>query len=463
MNDRVDPALIRLAAVLMVGGIASLLNTTIVGVSLDTIGTDLRASVAEVQWAASGYLLALAVVVPTMAFLVDRIGGRRLWRISLVLFTVSSLLCGAAWSATSLIVFRVLQGFGGGLILPLLQTILATAAGPNRLGRVMALVAVPGQLAPLLGPILGGMLIDGPGWRWVFWISVPLCVLALVLSWRKLPEVVPATDRQPLDLGGLALLCPGLALLLYGSTRLTASAGVLAAGLPVGAGLVLLCWYVLHTRRRTVPLVDLKLFRFRSFGLASALMLLAGASIFGPMVLLPVFYQQVHGASGMETGLLLAPLAIGTMAALPTAGKLTDRLGPRPLLVTGMAIASIGTVPFVVAPTADHVLLGTALFIRGLGLGLATVPITAAAYSQLPAELIPQGTTLISIVQRIGGSFGTALLLTLLHSRIASGSSVEQAHGFTLACTLGLSLIALIPAAFMPRPATAESTPNARN
>jgi EmrB/QacA subfamily drug resistance transporter len=448
--DSLDPSLLRLAAVLMTGGLASLLNTTIVGIALHDARTALGADDNEIQWVATAYLLTLAVVVPTMPWAVRRIGAPALWRGSLLIFAIASLLCGTAWSLTSLIVFRVLQGIGGGLILPLLQTILATAAGPQRLGRVMALVAVPGQLAPLLGPLLGGILIDGPGWRWVFWISVPLTVFAFALSWRRLPESVP-TEPRPLDVRGLLLLCPGLAVLLYGCTELTASADTANTWAPISIGTVLLGLYAVHAHRRRHPLLDLRLFGNRSFALACGLMMVAGASIFGPMVLLPLFYQQIRGAAGMETGLLLAPLALGTMAALPLAGRLTDRFGPRPLLLVGLVTTAVGTLPLVLTPSAGDTIMSIALFARGAGLAFATVPITTAAYSSLASPDIPGATTLLSVIQRIGGSFGTAFLLSVLDRQFANGDSPEQAYGIAFGCTLVLSLIALLPAGLLPR------------
>ncbi|WP_214417286.1 DHA2 family efflux MFS transporter permease subunit [Sphaerisporangium fuscum] len=449
-SDPLDPNLLRLAAVLMVGGLASLLNTTIVGVALDDARAALAADTEQIQWVATAHLLTLAVVVPTMPWALSRVGARSLWRASLLIFAVASLLCGAAWSTSSLIVFRILQGIGGGLILPVLQTILATMAGPRRLGRVMALVAVPGQLAPLLGPVLGGILIDGPGWRWVFWVSVPLSIAALVLSWHGLPDTVPA-DPRPLDLRGLLLLCPGLVVLLYGGTRLTASTDVVGAGPPIALGTVLLLGYTHRALRRRHPLVDLRLFGDRAFALSCGLMMLAGASIFGPMVLLPLFYQQVRGATGVETGLLLAPLALGTMTALPLAGRLTDRFGPRVLLIAGTVVAAAGTVPYVAVPGASDPALSVALFLRGVGLGLATVPITTAAYMRLSPEAIPEATTLLSVIQRIGGSFGTAFLLAIVARHLATGGSAPQAYAIAFGATLILSLLALAPAALLPR------------
>ncbi|QFY10453.1 DHA2 family efflux MFS transporter permease subunit [Nonomuraea phyllanthi] len=449
--DPLDPGLVRQAVVLMIGGLASLLNTTIVGVALDGARTALDAGTEQIQWVATAHLLTLAVVVPTMPWALSRVGARVLWRAGLLVFAVASLLCGAAWSVSGLIAFRVLQGIGGGLILPLLQTILATMAGPRRLGRAMALVAVPGQLAPLLGPLLGGVLIDGPGWRWVFWVSVPLSVAALILSWRGLPDSVP-TDPRPLDLPGLLLLCPGLAALLYGGTQLTASAnGLGGAWPPIALGTALLSGYARRALRRRHPLVDLRLFRDRAFALSCGLMLLAGASIFGPMLLLPLFYQQVRGATGVETGLLLAPLALGTMAALPLAGRLTDRFGPRPLLITGTVVAAASTLPYMIAPATGDPALSIALFLRGAGLGLATVPITTAAYMRMSPEQIPAATTLLSVVQRIGGAFGTALLLAVVARHLDGGGSALQAYAIAFGCTLVLSLIALAPAALLPR------------
>ncbi|WP_432873045.1 DHA2 family efflux MFS transporter permease subunit [Microbispora rosea] len=457
-SDLHDPNLLRLAMVLMVGGLASLLNTTIVGVALDDARAALAADAEQIHWVATAYLLTLAVVVLTMPWALSRVGPRALWRASLLIFAVASLLCGAAWSTPSLIVFRILQGIGGGLILPVLQTILATMAGPRRLGRVMALVAVPGQLAPLLGPVFGGIVIDGPGWRWVFWVTVPLSIAALVLSWHGFPDTMPA-DPRPLDLRGLLLLCPGLAVLLYGGTRLTASTDVLGAGPPIALGTVLLLGYTHRALRRRHPLVDLRLFGDSAFALSCGLMMLAGASIFGPMVLLPLFYQQVRGATGVETGLLLAPLALGTMATLPLAGRLTDRFGPRMLLIAGTVVAAAGTVPYVTMPGASDPALSVALFLRGIGLGLATVPITTAAYMRLSAEAVPEATTLLSVIQRIGGSFGTAFLLAIVARHLATGGSALQAYALAFGATLILSLLALAPAALLPRrdPVTPDS------
>ncbi|WP_328591800.1 MFS transporter [Candidatus Frankia alpina] len=214
-GDRLDPALVRLALIVLAGAVVVQLDATIVSVALDTLARSFGVDVSTIQWVSTGYLLALAVVIPLTGWSVERFGGKRMWLVSLALFLVGSVLCGIAWSASSLIAFRIVQGAGGGLLLPLMQAILAQAAGPERLGRLMATVAIPALLTPVLGPVIGGVLIDDFGWRWVFLVNVPVCALAIALAWRWMPELRVA-QRHPFDGVGFALLSPGLAAAIYG-------------------------------------------------------------------------------------------------------------------------------------------------------------------------------------------------------------------------------------------------------
>src|SRR6188472_860873 len=209
-----DRALWRLASVVVLGTIMSILDTTIVNVAIETLGRDLDASLSSIQWVSTGYLLALATVIPLSGWSMERYGGRRMWMLSVFLFLVGSVLCGLAWSTESLILFRVLQGFGGGMIMPVGQAILAQAAGPQRMGRIMAVIGVPTLLGPILGPVIGGLIVDHFSWRWIFFVNVPVGLIALGLAWRVLPRTAVEGRSAVLDVRGLLLLSPGLAFLV---------------------------------------------------------------------------------------------------------------------------------------------------------------------------------------------------------------------------------------------------------
>ena len=206
----------RISAVVIVGSIMSILDTTIVNVALATLGRDLHATIAQIQWVVTGYMLSLAAVIPVTGWAARRFGAKQVYLVSLVLFTAGSALCGLATSTTELIVFRVLQGVGGGMILPIGQLMMAEAAGPKRMGRVMSIVAVPAMLAPILGPTIGGLIVDNASWRWIFYVNVPIGVIAVIAALRMLPTRASAGPTDALDVRGLVLMATGLPLLTYG-------------------------------------------------------------------------------------------------------------------------------------------------------------------------------------------------------------------------------------------------------
>src|SRR5580698_3645576 len=210
------PELSRIATVVVLGSIMAILDTTVVAVALDTLGRDFRVSVSTIQWVSTGYLLSLAVVIPVTGWAVDRFGSKRMFMISLSLFIIGSSLCGIAWSANALIAFRVLQGIGGGMILPIGQSMLAREAGPQRMGRVMSVIGAPTVLGPVLGPVLGGLIVSNFSWRWIFYINVPIGIVTMFLAWRILDPVKDSDKvRTSFDTLGFCLLSPGLAALIY--------------------------------------------------------------------------------------------------------------------------------------------------------------------------------------------------------------------------------------------------------
>jgi EmrB/QacA subfamily drug resistance transporter len=441
-TDGVDAALLKLSAVVVLGAITSMLDITIVNVAMTGLTRQFNVPVSTIQWVGTGYLLALAMVIPLTGWSVERFGAKTMWLFSLTVFLSGSLLCGAAWSVESLIVFRVLQGVGGGMILPLGQTILAQAAGPRRLGRVMSVVSLPAQLAPIVGPLIGGVIIDDVSWRWIFWINAPICATAIVLAWRTVPASTPQ-PAQKLDLAGLALLSPAVASIIFGLAQKSIPAVI--------AGAVLLGGFIAHAlHTEVVPLIDLRLFRNRSFALSSVLLFLARVSIFGAMLLMPLYYQQVQGHSALVTGLLMAPQGIGTMLALALVGRLTDRVGPRPLALAGLAVTVLGMLVFTrLRADTGELLLAGALLVWGIGLATAAVPITTSAYRGLEHVEIPRATSAITIVQSIGGSLGTALLAVILQHRLLVDPST--AFGATFWWAAGFGVLSFAVALALPR------------
>jgi EmrB/QacA subfamily drug resistance transporter len=472
-----DREILVLGAVIVIGTIMAILDATIVNVAIPTLGSDFHTSISAIQWVMTGYLLAFASVIPLTAWASERFGAKRVWLASLLLFMVGSALAGAAWSIDSLILFRVLQGFGGGMILPVGQTILAQAAGPQRIGRVMSVVGVPMLLAPISGPVIGGAIVDQVSWRWIFFVNLPVSLVALLLAWRLLPDVEPRRGRR-LDLRGLALLPPGIAIFVYGMSE-AATAGALGGGRALAGmalGLVLVALFVWHAwRRGHAALLDVSLFARRGFAAAAGANLLIGIALFGALILLPLYFQTVRGESPLATGLLLAPQGLGAAFAMPIAGRLTDEIGARLVIPAGLLLAIGGTAAYTqVGADSSYVFLAGALFVIGLGLGSTIMPSMAVAYQAVAREDVPQATSAINVIQRIAGSVGTALLAVVLQRQIASNlpgldgglgalaglaqeersqaaPALADAFGSTFWVALAVVAAALLPALLLPR------------
>jgi EmrB/QacA subfamily drug resistance transporter len=464
-DTRLDPVFLRIAGIVLLGVVASLLDTTMVSVALDTLARDLHASVTTIQWVTTAYLLALAVVMPLSGWAVDRFGARRVWLIALVGFLGGSILCGLAWSAGSLIAFRVIQGAGGGLLTPVAQTIITRAAGPKRLGRAMALLGVPAQLGPVLGPVIGGLIVTNLSWRWIFYVNLPICLLALTFAYRGLHTEAGSASRR-LDVRGLALLSPGLALFVYGFAEVGphggfASLGVLA---PLIAGALLLAAFTRHALRTDgEPLIDMRLFKVPAFAGATGVMFVGGLSLFGALLLLPLYEQIARGRTPLQAGLLLLPQGVGTLLCLLVVGRMTDRYAPRPIVFVGLTLTALGTVPYVLAgPSTSEWLLGGAQFVRGFGLAASIIPIFAAAFRDLRSDQIPRASTTVRISQQVGGSLGTAVLAVVLQRGLVTAHDpTEVAHAFSVAFlwALVLTSVAVIPALRLPSGREREKRP----
>lgn len=433
-KEMLDPTLRRTAVAVVVGALAVVFDTTIVSIALHTLTTDLHATVDTIQWVSTGYLLALGVTIPLVGWAQSRLGGKRLWILGLSIFLLASILCSLAWSAPSLIAFRVLQGMGGGIMLPLMSTLVVQAARGKNLGQVIATMSLPVVLGPILGPVLGGLILTFASWHWMFWVNVPFCVVGLVLAVRMLPADQPE-QRIRLDVVGLALLSPAVVGMLFGLSNVGRDGGFGRTDVlvPLIAGIALLAGFVRWAPHRGgSALVDIRLLRFRPLATSSALLFLSGFALYGAMLLLPLYWQEVRGTDALGAGLLLVPQGIGTLLSRSLAGRLTDRIGARWISITGFAIVATATVPFALAtPTTNEALLMAALLVRGLGLGAVTIPLMSVAFLGLERAEVPHASTITRIATQVGGSFGVAVLAVVLHAAMSGARApVDVAAAF---------------------------------
>ncbi|MBE1531316.1 DHA2 family efflux MFS transporter permease subunit [Actinomadura algeriensis] len=448
-DDRLDGRLLATIGVVLLGGLLGILNSSMAAVATGTLATELDASLSTVGWASTGFLLAVTATIPFTTWAVDRFGGRRLWLVGLAVFAAGALAAGLAWDAGSLIAFRALQGVGAGLLDPLVLILLARAAGPARAGRVMGLMGVVLSLGPVLGPIAGGAVLDGLSWRWMFLLSVPVGLAALVLAVRVLPADAAADGPRPrLDVLGLALLAPGFASVVLALSQAAEQSAFAAwqALLPLVTGAVLLACYTAHARRAggVPPLIDLRLFTSRGFTASVAIMELGGLANFAALFVLPLYYQQAHGHGVLAAALLMAPVGLGGAISMPLAGRLSDRLGPRGLATGGAALALAAALAFtrVGAGTTETWPVATALAL-GLGMGFFSAPTMGSLYRSLPGPMVAQGSSVLYMLNQLGAALGVAVVTLILQT---SADPVTGVHGvFWLVAGVLAVILAAVP------------------
>ncbi|RYE74581.1 MAG: DHA2 family efflux MFS transporter permease subunit, partial [Myxococcales bacterium] len=369
-------------------------------------------------WTMTGYTLALATVIPLTGWAADRFGTKRLYLLAVTLFTAGSVLCATATSLEMLVLFRVLQGLGGGMLMPLGMTILTRAAGPDRVGRVMAVLGIPMLLGPIFGPILGGYLIDHTSWHWIFLINLPIGVLAFAYAMKVLPKdhVEPS---ESFDFVGMLLLSPGLAAFLYGVSSIPEEGTIRSEKVLIWSaiGLVLIIAFIPWALRKANihPLVELRLFANRNMTVAVIAMSLFAMAFFGASLLFPLYFQSVRGETAFQAGLLLAPQGIGAMITMPIGGLMADKRGPGKIVIAGIALIIVGMGMFTqLEADTSYTYLIAALFIMGLGMGGTMMPIMSSALATLTDHNIARGSTLMNIIQQVAASIGTALFSVLL-------------------------------------------------
>jgi EmrB/QacA subfamily drug resistance transporter len=335
---------------------------------------------------------------------------------------------------------------------------MAQVAGPKRMGRVMGVVSMPAMLAPILGPVVGGLILQHLHWSWIFLVNVPIGLLAFFLGWRLVPHT-DSGEAGRLDVTGLALLSAGSTAIVYGLSALGTGSS-LGSGkvlLPVVAGAALgaaFCWHALRVER---PLLDVRLYANRVFAGASFTTFGVGAALFGAMILVPLYYQEVRGESVINTGLLCGPQGIGALVAMPIAGRLTERFGGGRIALVGVSLLALSTVPFVfIGPDTSIVAISCVLVVRGVSIGMSFMPAMTAAFTSMRPDQLSDATPQINVLMRLGGAIGTAILAVVLQragagAHHATPASLAGAFQAAYWAALGIALLSLIPCLMLLR------------
>lgn len=417
------------ALVVVIGVFMSILDQTIVNIAIPRLQIAFGADIHSVQWVLTGYILTLGVITPSAAFFSDRFGIKRVYIISLALFTFGSALCGLAWSLPVLIFFRVLQGVGGASLFPLSITLLFREFPPQERGMAMGFFGIPALLAPAIGPTFGGYLVTYADWQAIFYINVPVGIVAVILAMLFLREASTNSTLR-FDILGFLFVAGGLGALLYALSDASTDGwgSVTVLGFLI-AGLLLLTIFTLlelsprqHGLR---PLLDLRLFKNGPFTTSTLASLFVIFSLFGGIFLFPIYLQNLRGLSAFQAGLLLLPQALASMVSLLIGGRLVDRIGARLVMLPGLLILAFATWQLsTITLYTPYGWLQLLLIIRGLGFGLCVQPLTVTGLSEMGPQQLPQASSINTVTRSVASSLGIAILATLVQTR----STIHYVH-----------------------------------
>ncbi len=425
-----------IALTVMLPTLIEIIDTSVVNVSLDHIRGSLSAGFDEATWTITAYLVSNAIIIP-MAGWLSRLIGRKNYLIgSIALFTFSSFMCGSAWSLQSLIFFRVIQGIGGGGLVPLSQSILLESFPREKHGTAMAIFGMGAMLGPIVGPLLGGWITDTWSWRWIFYINIPIGILSIVMNVIVIKDP-PYMKRQKMkiDYWGLVFLAVGLGSLQFMLDKgeredWFASDVVLIFGIISAVALILLAINEYYSEH---PIVNLKLFKDRTFTSGVTVMFFVFLNLFGSIVLLPIFLQMLMGYTSMYAGLVLGPGGLATMIAMPIAGKLVNKVNPKRILAVGITICALSTYMMsLFNVTADFWTFVWPRVFLGLGMGFTFIPLTTMTLSHIPKEHMTEASSVYNLLRNLGGSVGIAFVTTVVSRRAQFHQSrlVEQLSPF---------------------------------
>ncbi len=403
---------------IVVGLFMVILDTTAVNVAIPVLADDLHSSLSLIQWTITGYSLAQAIVIPMAGWFSDRFGAKQTFIVSIILFTVGSILCAFAGTAEQLIAFRIVQGLGGGMVMPIAFAMTYRISPPESVGKIMGMMGVPVLLAPALGPVVSGYLVDYVNWKWIFLINIPVGIVGVLLSVLYLPKL-PKKASAPLDYAGIAIAPLAFGGLSYGLSEAGEgwSSAKTITGLAVGA-VAMILFAVIELRRKKEPLLELRVFRSVQFTRGIVVQWGMQFSMFGLIFAIPYFMQRLMGMSAFEAGLWTLPQALASAVMMPFSGRLFDRIGARPLVVGGLVLVTVGAylLSFIDPSDSPWLFLIPRMLI-GFGTGMSFIALNTHLIQTAPKELVGKVTSLTSAAQQVFGSFAIAGLTTLLVNR----------------------------------------------
>ena len=447
-----------ISLVLAFGLLAPMLDTTMTNIAINNISHDLHTTLNSVQWIITAYVLSTSIAVPFSGWLTQHFNGKYVFLVAQMMFGLSSI--GAAMSTTVnvLIFYRIFQGFAAGLIMPLVSNLLVNIAPRDYFQKLMMIVMLPIMIGPVFGPILGAIIVEYGNWQWIFWINVPIMLIAAALNFWIVPSI-PATDKTTkIDWLGITLLGFGSASLIYGLSR----AGKLAtfnnsdtwlfASIGLFALFIYVIWGIYKKKTAVLPLV---LFKAPVYAASTVNLFLAGIITTGPMLILPLYFQQGRGLSILQTGFWLLPQGIGMLLIRPLLLKLLDRIGARYVVWLSLSLSILGTMPFGWIDSKTNILIiSVVLFIRGLGIGGVIMPLMTTILMGMDKKLVPQANIGARIFQNLGGAFGSALVATIISSYLSThhtslANIIAYQHAFWWSVLL--TRLMIIPSIFLPK------------
>lgn len=464
-QEKLPKELTRIAWILVIGAIPAMLDSTMVNIAINKLQLDLNTNLNMIQWAITGYTLALAAAVPITGYLMNHFDGKKIFAICVALFGAGSVLSGFAWNVDAFILSRMVQGFFGGILVTCLTTLLFAVTPKDKIGQLMAVVGTPMILGPILGPVIGGFIVQYLNWHWIFFVNIPIVIIAVILIWHYLPKMTPLNPTSKLDWIGTLILITFSSSFMYGiikgseATHFFESHGM---WLFCGVSLICLVAYIIYDLlRKHNTVMPLKFFESRNFTAANIGIFLNGLAVNGAMLLLPLYFQNVRNFTVVEAGMILIPQGLGMLITRPLAGKFIDKVGARPVVLASIAVSLIGSVPLIWWGSSTNIWwIVLILFIRGLGIGGVFMPLMTDVYIGIEPKDVPGAGVANRMIQNVGSSFGSAVMSAIVTGIVlnymTSHTSVNAANlakitgyqtGFLVSC-IALAVIT-IPALFL--------------